>query len=195
MRQVLCMWSLAVVTVTSGATRAQAQTVAVGPYYAVPSWDQQMPCATASNCQRFVVLTNWIDSTYQSGGAAVLDRETGMVWERSPSATETDYVHALLACSVSRVGGRLGWRLPTVYEITSLVDPTVNFPNPNLPPGHPFSNVAAGGFFWTVSQVTSGSVWVLNLAITTDLLTGDTSNPNQLVRHWCVRGGQGAGAQ
>jgi hypothetical protein len=174
---------------------AHAQTVAVGPYYATPSWDQQMPCTTVSNCQRFVVLSNWIDSTFQSGGAAVLDRETGLVWERSPSATETDFVQARKACSVSRVGGRLGWRLPTVYEIASLVDPTVNFPNPNLPLGHPFSNVATDVFFWTVSQADSGLVWILNLSVTTDLLVGSTSDPSQMVRHWCVRGGQGAGAQ
>jgi hypothetical protein len=53
---------------------AWAQTVAPGPYYAMPSWDQTLPVAT-----RFIVLSNM-------GSNAVLDRETGLVWERSPVA-------------------------------------------------------------------------------------------------------------
>ena len=57
---------------------------AAGPYYATPSWDQQLPAST-----RFVVLSNWIDAAHPSGGAAVLDRETGLVWEQSPTAPPT----------------------------------------------------------------------------------------------------------
>ncbi len=52
---------------------AGAQLFQNGPYYANPSWAQQIPAA-----QCFIVLSNW-------GNAAVLDRETGLVWERSPS--------------------------------------------------------------------------------------------------------------
>ena len=48
---------------------ADAQTTAVGPYYATPSWDQKLPCSSASNCPRFIVLSNW-------NSEAVLDRET-----------------------------------------------------------------------------------------------------------------------
>lgn len=53
---------------------AVAQTTGNGPYYATPSWDQTLPSNT-----RFIVLSNF-------GGQAVLDRETGLVWEKSPSA-------------------------------------------------------------------------------------------------------------
>jgi hypothetical protein len=49
-------------------------------YYANPSWDQQLACTSTSNCPRFVVLSNWIDANFPSGGAAVVDRETGLVW-------------------------------------------------------------------------------------------------------------------
>src|SRR5215467_3710646 len=58
---------------------AHAQTTSNGPYYATPSWDQQLPVST-----RFIVLANWIDADHPSGGAAVLDRETGLVWEQNP---------------------------------------------------------------------------------------------------------------
>ena len=64
------------------ANPAGAATTAAGPYYANPSWNQQLPAST-----RFVVLSNWIDAAHPSGGAAVLDRKTGLVWEQSPSTS------------------------------------------------------------------------------------------------------------
>ena len=45
-------------------TSAVAQTVANGPYYALPAWDQTLPAA-----QRFIVLANF-------NNQAVLDRKT-----------------------------------------------------------------------------------------------------------------------
>src|SRR5271169_1120634 len=62
------------------AGRAAAQVSQNGPYYANPSWDQQLPAST-----RFVVLTNW-------GSQAVLDRETGLVWELTPSTNQSEAV-------------------------------------------------------------------------------------------------------
>jgi len=117
---------------------ASAQTTAAGPYYAMPSWDQQLPAAT-----RFVVLSNW-DSK------AVLDRETGLVWERSAGARES-WVLATQRCYQSRVGGRMGWRLPTLSELGSLFDPAAFAAHiyPPLPVGHPFTGLPFQGTFWS----------------------------------------------
>src|SRR5215813_14635404 len=90
-----------------------AQTVGAGPYYASPSWDQTLPSNT-----RFIVLSNM-------NSAAVLDRETGLVWERSPDTELHTWVGALGHCLNSHLGGRMGWRLPSINELASLVDPTV----------------------------------------------------------------------
>jgi hypothetical protein len=60
------------------ANLANAQTTAPGTYYAIPSWDQKLQRDTQATCPRFVVLSNW-------NNEAVLDRETGLVWERSRS--------------------------------------------------------------------------------------------------------------
>ena len=62
-------------TATFANAPVKAQTFQNGPYYPNPSWDQQIPAP-----QRFIVLSNW-------GNAAVLDRETGLVWQRSPDKT------------------------------------------------------------------------------------------------------------
>ncbi|HEY2920960.1 MAG TPA: hypothetical protein VGK77_18415, partial [Candidatus Binatia bacterium] len=55
---------IVLLTMALAASPAKAQTTAAGPYYANPSWDQQLPAST-----RFIVLSNW-------ASAAVLDRET-----------------------------------------------------------------------------------------------------------------------
>src|SRR5262245_64403301 len=111
-----------------GAMPANAQATANGPYYANSSWDQTLPTST-----RFIVLSNM-------NSQAVLDRETGLVWQRSP-LPPTSWTSASSVCAVTGTGGRMGWRLPTVNEITSLFDPSAfgaSGTNPPLPAGHPF---------------------------------------------------------
>ena len=78
--------------ILTGAT-ADAQTTANGPYYATPSWDQQL------GSTRFIVLSNWVDANFPSGGAAVLDRETGLVWQRSPSTSLNTWSEAKNLCN------------------------------------------------------------------------------------------------
>jgi hypothetical protein len=106
---------------------AHAQTTASGPHYAATSWDRTLPVAT-----RFIVLSNF-------AGQAVLDRETGLVWERSPDSTRRSLRQAATSCHDRNVGGRKGWRLPAIAELASLVDP--GQADPALPAGHPFANV------------------------------------------------------
>src|SRR5262245_19353975 len=73
---------------------AQAQTTSLGPYYATPSWDQTLPAAT-----RWIILSNF-------ASAAVLDRNTGLVWERSPATTAVNWSAAKSGCINKNVGGQ-----------------------------------------------------------------------------------------
>ena len=126
-------------------------------------------------------------------GAAVLDRETGLVWEQSPetapnpTTTQTG-LSAQSSCNVRTVGGRKGWRLPTVEELTRLIDPNNPGGNPDLPPGHPFSNVQSSDY-WSATTLADDTsfAWVVNL------FHGDVDNvvKSTSVLVWCVRGGQG----
>lgn len=115
------------------ATPCLAQTVSNGPYYATPSWDQKLQCDTIATCPRFVVLANF-------NSQAVLDRETGLVWEREPNVFPFDqpqnWQGALFECVQKNTGGRKGWRLPTIDELSSLIDE-----GGDLPAGHPFIGV------------------------------------------------------
>src|SRR5205807_1369275 len=138
-RRIVGSLFLAIVLVTPGPAQAANSN---GPYYATPSWDQKLQCDTQATCPRFIVLSNWIDASHPSGGAAVLDRETGLVWEQSPANSHT-WQNARYQCTNLTTGGRKGWRLPSVHELASLIDP--NQSSPTLPPGHPFQQVQSHG--------------------------------------------------
>ena len=100
------------------------------------SWaHRSAPKATAVSAQaeqrlagsdRFIVLANW-------NNEAVLDRRTGLVWERSPNTSFANWSGAQQHCEVLALGNHRDWRLPTIQELASLVDPTVQSPGPTLP--------------------------------------------------------------
>jgi hypothetical protein len=159
----------------------KAQTTANGPYYAWPSWDQILPSST-----RFIVLLNW-------SSAAVLDRETGLVWEKSPSTSVSTWLGAQFKCNDLAVGNRMGWRLPTLQELASLVDRSVPFPGPTLPSGHPFGT-AQSSRYWsaTTASFNTDVAWFVRFdAGIVDTATKDVAG----LLVWCVRGGQGVDPQ
>jgi hypothetical protein len=160
---------------------AGAQTTGVGPYYAMPSWNQTLPSST-----RFIVLSNM-------GSNAVLDRETGLVWERVPSTETFAWLNALSHCLDSNTGGRTGWRLPTIQELLSLVDRSQT---PALPSGHPFT---VPSFFWSAST-SAGSpdaAWMVGLRTFVGRPPGGVlaNHKSNTTGAWCVCGGQGVDSQ
>jgi len=163
---------------------------AVGPYYATPSWDQTLPAST-----RFIVLLNF-------NSEAVLDRETGLVWEKSPStfpgfaAFTTRWDAAITFCPGKSTGGRYGWHLPAFEELASLADPSTG-----LPAGHPFVGVTTN-YYWSttlgVGPILAGTVFAVRFGPGPDagrvsfiypgILAGENASP---ANFWCVRGGHG----
>lgn len=143
-----------------------------------PTWSQILPAA-----DRFQLVM---------GGAAVLDKETGLVWEQSPLHFFRDWNTGQRDCINLTVGGRKGWRLPTIQELASMVDPAILSPGPTLPPGHPFSSVQA---YWYWSQTTvdnaPGHAWQVRFT-NGEASILDKPGTNHV---WCVRGGQGVNPQ
>lgn len=64
------------------------------------TWENQI-----NNPSRFKVLSDF-------GGEAVLDKETGRVWEQSPGTTPRTWLNAQAHCNTKTVGNRKGWRAP-----------------------------------------------------------------------------------
>jgi hypothetical protein len=160
---------------------ADAQTTAPGPYYATPSWDQQLPGTT-----RFVVLSNWVDFDFPSGGAAVLDRETGLVWQRKVGRFES-WQFALADCFDATTGNRFGWRLPANYEAATLFEASTSA----IPAGHPFIGVpSAPTQIWTRTPA-DGSPdrrYVVLLQPGGGITLHFAALDSTLGYQWCVRG-------
>ena len=143
-------------------------------------WDTNNPSAS-----RFIVLTAF-------NNQAVLDKNTGLVWEKSPTttaATQEQWVLARVTCAtIQTVGGQKGWRLPSMPELSSLVDPSVAPPGPTLPPGHPFLNVQSNYWSATMNAENPTVAWLV------DFGTGNVSSAGKtnIFQVLCVRGGMNA---
>jgi hypothetical protein len=148
-----------------------------------PAWNQQLSAVGGCSSPRFDCVLN---------DTAVLDRETGLVWERDPAATTANWTTSIEACQDLLLGFgvgnvRYGQRLPSTEEFQSLFDLSTDA----LPDGHPFTVVAVdiSPQYWTSTTVagTATSAWVVQ-----PLAPGATSGDKRTaLRHWCVRGGAG----
>ena len=140
------------------------------------NWDKKLPSAS-----RFTILSAF-------GDAAVRDDETGLVWETTLETTEVSWSDARAACANKDVGGRKGWRLPSISELASLVDPSLRTGH-TLPLDHPFTNVQMD-VYWSATTVadTPKSAWLVFFD------TGKVLNGFKTITFhaWCVRGGMNA---
>ena len=134
-----------------------------------PTWSQKLPAA-----QRFVLVLD---------GAAVLDKETGLVWEKIPDTGARTWLSAIDYCYNKTVGGRRGWRLPTVVELASLAP---------LPSEHPFQIVQPPYKLYWSSTEDAGNPGGAHVVFVSDDPTFvqllSKSLPGGYV--WAVRGGQ-----
>jgi hypothetical protein len=118
------------------------------------SWSQKIPNAA----DRFVLVLD---------GAGVLDKETGLVWLKSPDTVKRTWQDANDYCTCLTAGGRRGWRLPTRDELLSIFDFDVSAA-PALPAGHPFNNIPQTCLFWSSTSDTCAwgvpAAWVVRCA-------------------------------
>ena len=161
----------------AGAAHAQAPNTTLPGPFGPPSWDTQYPAK-----ERFLVLT-------QFNSEAVLDRETGLVWQRSMIGATFTWPYALLSCQEQIIGNRRGWRLPSYEELNSLLDP--KHTNPALPPNNPFKNFLPTDIFWSATTAAADTTRAYTMVVANAAVTGVGSKTLTSVRAWCVRGGQG----
>jgi hypothetical protein len=138
------------------------------------SWDKQI-----NDPNRFKVLGAF-------NNEAVLDKETGLLWQKVPIISDRSWFAAWKFCQLSTTGNRAGWRLPTSEELRSLIDPQQS--EPALPPGNPFTDVVTQSF-WSASAGFAASN-----AIMVGFQFGEIFEMDKTVlaaNTWCVRGGSG----
>ena len=155
--------------------RAGAADVSGAP----PNWDKALPSA-----HRFVLLA-------ALNNDAVRDNNTGLVWEKSPQTATATWNGARFTCINKNIGGQKGWRLPSIPDLASLIDPSVAPPGPTLPSGHPFSNIQSAGYWSaTTSAEDSSDAWFVYFGIG----FVDSDSKTHTGHTWCVRGGMNADA-
>jgi hypothetical protein len=146
------------------------------------SWNRMLDSTGGCDSQRFdCVLLN---------DDAVLDRETGLVWERTRGENQTDWDSAIRDCHDRNVGDRGGWRLPTVAEMLSLLDYDST---DGLPDGHPFNLGASTDTFWTSTRNTASAGRSMRVDLSDASVVDDlVDTPNRVL---CVRGPGGGDVQ
>jgi len=116
---------------------------------------------------------------------AVMDKNTGLVWDQSPMVAPTGptlWTSARELCLNRTVGGTRGWRLPSVGELTSLIDPSL--PAPYVP-GTVFTGVQAAAY-WSATASAVGTTSAFSLSFQ-DGLVGTSSKTGSSNHVWCVR--------
>jgi hypothetical protein len=156
--------------------------VAAGAAAKPPAWDLLIGKAS-----RFKELKAF-------GGEAVLDRETGLVWQKNPAATASQWSTAMTICLRTPTGGRGGWRLPRFEELATLIDPESGA----TPAAHPFD--APPDDYWTATTYYTDSGPASDLVLLLDSEDGATiftakDSTGTQIRVWCVRGGAGVDDQ
>jgi hypothetical protein len=135
-------------------------------------WDKNLPSTS-----RFTMLPEF-------NNEAVRDNNTGLVWERTPGGGGPTWADTVLYCLRKPIGGTMGWRLPSIVELTSLMDPTLMVSN-FLPPG--VFGGAAGLDFWSATTVADdpSRAWILSFQLNTIATSPKTTS---MYAAWCVRG-------
>ena len=182
-RLITCVLGALTILILAGPLGAEPIDTSTQPH--LKAWSNSTHDAT----KRFVVLADF-ENGAGPGRRAVLDRETGLVWEQSPQTTNHTWLDARFQCANKNIGGRKGWRLASFVELTSLVDPVGVVLA--LPPGHPFINVQAGSYWSaTTSAENSEQAWYVVFG------TGNLATIEKTFSFgfaWCVRGGMNADA-
>ncbi|WP_447986413.1 Lcl C-terminal domain-containing protein [Nitrospira sp. Nam74] len=136
------------------------------------SFPSQGDPAVSSGSQRFVAA---------SDGTVVKDLQTGFTWEQSPDFSYSVWTEAIAHCKAKTVGGHTGWRLPSIKELSTLIDSSQK--DPALPSGHPFGNNKSS-IFWssTPSETDDMVAWHVSF------FTGEavTDQKSQTRRAWCM---------
>lgn len=163
----ICFLSFAVAGSLEPATSPGPTMYTLSEVYNRPVWrmSEKVFVDWPSN-SRFAVCDN--GTSADPNDDMVLDKDTGLIWARNADILDANDIWIEMVRDCRRnvtLGGRLGWRLPTVEELSSLLD-TSNYA-PRLSTGHPFVNVHSepSDIYWTATTYEDDSqgVWGISM--------------------------------
>jgi hypothetical protein len=159
--------------------------------------DKQLVANDGSSCSssRFtcVMLNVTCNPNCFFSYEGVLDRETGLVWQRDWNLNGgSNWAPAQDTCLQLLLGNRRGWRAATLAEMATLMDSSVVNPFPSLPDGHPFQNTSFGTY-WTSTEVADDPTQAYSISFI-GFMSGVPGSINQFTKTGstvpplCVRG-------
>jgi hypothetical protein len=128
---------------------------------------REIDCAGSGQDAESLRGLPWPHDRFQSQGALVLDRLTGLVWTRDANPAEFPMAWSEALAYVDglnreRFYGHQDWRLPNRRELRSLVSHQST--RPVLPTQHPFRNIF-GSWYWTgtTAAISPAHAWYVNM--------------------------------
>ena len=85
------------------------------------------------------------DNSIRDCHSVVTDYKTHLQWQNDGQAPDALWEEAITYCEELELGCQTDWRLPNVYELYSLTDPSQT--NPALSPDHPFLGMDSGSYW------------------------------------------------
>lgn len=123
----------------------------------------------------------------------IFDKETGLVWSRDANLIgQHNWLDSNTLCREFVLGNRSGWRLPSVEELSTLLD--LKQTDLALPGGHPFINVQYGTgiyAYWTCTnhENPGTAAWFVNFWRGAGPHLTGLANKTTQGHVWPVRGG------
>lgn len=144
----------------------------------------------AAKCVRGGTLASDSKSRFYGTGATgkqtVLDRATGLTWQKERGAIDKTWQQALAFCEALDLGGFTDWRLPNINELASLINYA------KVHPGSDFPDIRAEQSWSSSTVVDSPNIaWMGNYVYPgyrSNLKTDKENGPYGFVVR-CVRGG------
>jgi hypothetical protein len=114
------------------------------------------------------------------GSTQVRDRITGLIWQRTAGSGIENQAHSY--CSSLSLGEQ-SWRLPSIKELSTLLDVSVSTPGPMINmtafPSTPNSN------FWSASSVAAGSAYCWSILFDQGIIAYDGCTAGKYIRCVC----------
>jgi hypothetical protein len=108
----------------------------------------------------------WADApagqyTVQIAAGTVKDNKSLLTWQQGHSEVQKNWNDAVTYCTGLILGGVSGWRLPTKFELESLVDVKVASPMVDV---KAFPDTPDGDWFWSSTPFVglSGNAWAIH---------------------------------
>jgi len=117
----------------------------------------------------------------QVGGKVIFDRATGLMWQQALSADYMSIAKAyqyIRQLNAQKFAGFSDWRLPTLEEFMSLMEPKISN---NLGINPVFEKLDHHADIWTADKRSASAMWVVCFyeGICTSTASGEIGNPQK----------------